>query len=312
METFASLFIKLATKAGLNIEDADVKALTTNADLLKLQVPDAVSTGIDNNLLSLAQAQDNHPTLKKHYHAQTLAGFDKKLSDLMSESDLPAEKIAELQNEKNTYQRFDAFATALKDHASTASKSKSGEEKTALQKQNEDLLNQLKTQKSTFESQIATLSTERQKDAVNFEVKTMLAGAKTIFDDLPPTAKFAALNTLISAALTGKEAGFALDETGGLTLKGKDDTVVLTANQTKYTPQTFIDEVLATNKVLKVADPNAATTGQQNGNGQNGQNGRANGSVQLPNTAQTGNSQAIADANRATLQAYLKNTGQAV
>jgi hypothetical protein len=299
METFASLFIKLATKAGLNIEDAEVKALTTNAELLKLQVPDAVSTGIDNNLLSLTQAQDNHPTLKKHYHAQTLAGFDKRLGELMPESGLSAEKLTELAAEKNTYNRFDLFATALKEAAAAASKTKpTAEDKTALQRQVDDLLVQLNTQKTTYEAQIGELTTARQKDKVTAEIRNLVSGAKTIFDTLPPHSKFAALDALINAALVGKEATFFVNDAGVLDMRGKDESAVVSANNTKYTPQTFLDEVFATNKVLSVTDPNSVTTQQQT---------PATPKVVGLNNGPQGNSQAVAAANRAVRERFEKN-----
>lgn len=300
METLKQFILRLATKAGIAQDDAKLTEFFGSADFEKFNVPDEIVTGIDNNLLSLTQAQDNHPTLKKHYHAQVLNGVDAKIAELIKESGLPADKIAELETEKSTYSRLSLLASAIRDAAKTSSKNTSNEDKTALQKQVDELLLTIKTKETESAAAIANLTAERQKDRVGYEVRTILAGIRTIFDELPPQAKTAALDTLIGKALSEKEAGFAFDDSGSLILKGKDDTAVIGAGNVRLTPKALIDEVLAQNKVLKVTD----NTGTKNDS--HAGNGSAN-RVTGQGEALTGNSQSIADMNRAAREAFEKN-----
>jgi hypothetical protein len=83
---------------------------------------------------------------------------------------------------------------------------------------------------------------------------------------LDSKVKMASLSTIINSALQEKDAEFVFDEQGNFSILKKDGTSLVGANHTKYTPQTFIDEILAQNKILKVANPaNGKTTTPGNG-----------------------------------------------
>jgi len=300
METIAQFIGRLANKAGIASDDANLINVLSSAELSKINVPAELISGIDNNLLSLSQAKDNHPALKSLYHAQALNAFDTRMATILEESGLSPEKIAELKGERNTYTRFEQAIASIKESHAAALKSKpSAEDKTALQKQVDDLLNQIKSIKSDHTSEVERINTDRQKDKIGYEIKSMLSGVKTVFDDLPGTAKQAALDALIQKALSEKEASFTFDETGALTLRGKDDTTVVGANSTKYTPQSFFDEVLAQNKVLKVTDPVAPQTPQ---------NGNQTTVVRGANPATSGINQTGVSANLAMLKQFEQAT----
>lgn len=262
METIAQFIGRLANKAGIAQDDPNLVNILSNADISKVTIPAELTTGIDNNLLSLSQATDNHPAVKKVYQAQALNAIDSRIAAVIKEAGLSPEKVAELEGIKSTYERFEAVAEAIKEAATQKSKP-NNEDKTALQKQVEDLLSQVKSVKSDAETRIAQIQKERESDRIGFEVKNLLSGVKTIFDELPASARHAAIDSLISKALAEKEASFAFDETNSLTLKGKDDTAVVGANSTKYTPQSFIEEILASNKIIKVSEPTPTTPTQQ-------------------------------------------------
>ena len=309
METLEKFLGRLATKSGLQLTDPKLAALIGNPALATIEVPDEIVTGMDNNLLSLTQATDNHPTIKNKYTAQALNGIDSRLTQSLSEIGLPADKIAEIQAEKNTYQRYDLVVAAVRDAATAAAKEKhKPEEKSALQQQVNDLLDQLKTQKTGYDSKLAELTAARQRDAVNYQVRSLYGGIRTVLDELPAESKIAALDALINKALLDKSASFNIDDAGVLILSGKDDAAVIGANNVRYTPSSLINEVLAQNKILTVNDNKSQTTGSStNGNGSTGNGQRVNGG----NPAPQGNSAYIAASNLETLRNFEKNVANA-
>lgn len=300
MENVAQFIQRLAKKAGIAENDQNLINILSNADLTKVTLPVELVTQVDNNLLSLSQALDNHPDIKKQYHAQALNAFDANMANLIDESGLSDEKIAELKAQKNTYKRFEAFNTAIKEAAANSAKSKSGEDKSALQKQVDDLLAASKAAKADFETQIATIQKQRGEDRVNYELQSILGSHKTVFDELPVQAKNAALKTIVSQALAERKASFKFDDAGQFILVGEDDSAVLGAGNSKYTPQSLIDEVFAQQKVLKVSDP-GTKDGQQ-------QSAGATKTVQA-GAQPSGNSQQIALNNLESLKNFERAVG---
>lgn len=285
METVSQFIERLANKAGVKSDDPNLINILSSAELSKITVPAELVAGIDNQLLSLNQAKDNHPALKRLYHAQALNAFDTRMAEVIENSGLSADQVADLKAEVNTYSRFEKLQEALKTSHETALKTAGqGADKSALKTQVDELLNTIKAKETDYNAKIAQLNEQRQKDRVGYEIKNMLGGVKTVFDELPSQAKQAALDTLINQALSNREASFTFDEDGQLTLRGKDGSVVVGANHTKYTPQNFIEETLAQNKVIKVAETTPPQATQTNGQTVKGAN-PANSGINKTNIA---------------------------
>ena len=244
----------LAKKAGVNEADPNLVNVLSNAELTKVPIHSELVSAIDNNLLSESTALDNHPKIKNYYHAQVLNALDKKLESILDESGLSDDKITELKAIKSTYARNEAVIAAIKDAASAASKGKATEDKSALQQQVDKLIADVKAANESKVTEIARVENLRKADKINYQLMALTGQSKTVFDEMPIEAKTAAINSVINKALLDKKATFDFDDNGVFLLKGEGDTAVLGANQTKYTPQSFIDEVLAQNKILKVSE----------------------------------------------------------
>lgn len=300
IKNIGQLVEHLAKKAGIDSADPNLINILSNAELSKVPVHSDIATGIDNNLLSLSQATDNHPAIKSKYHAQAMNAFDARMKSVMEDAGLSEDTLDTLNAEKSTYKRFELLTAALKEAGATKAKETNTEDKSALQKQVDDLLAQVKKAKTDADTQVQTINQERRNDRIGFELKAMLGSVKTVFDELPPTAKQAALDSIINKALQDKGASFDFDDAGSFILKGKDDTAVVGANSSKYTPQSFVDEILAQNKVLQVSNQKDATTQQQPGN-----TPRVT-TVDAGTTALQGNNQTTANNNRRNREAFEK------
>lgn len=237
----SDLVKKLLAKAGVTY-DGDLSA----------EIPDDIATSLDNNLLTIAAATNNHPQVKKVYFAQAYNGLDAEIESGAKEFELDEAAITELKAEQSSTKRAILLARKIKELESKKLGADAGKATTlqseitnlhALLKQEQDKQKELKT---TYEKQIKGIHIQSKLD-------NLLASYKTVYDELPVDAKQAAVNSLISKALQDSDAEWTFDEKGSLSLIKKDGTNLFGDNHTQLTPQSFIDKSLS--KILKVSEP---------------------------------------------------------
>lgn len=256
----SDLVKKLLSKAGVTY-DGDLSA----------EIPDEIVTSLDNKLLTIEAATNNHPQVKKVYFAQAYNGLDAEIENGVNEFELDDTAKAELKAEQSSTKRAILLARKIKELESKKVGADAGKTNT-LQAQITDLhaklADEVKKQgelKNTYEKQIKGIHIQSKLD-------NLLGGYKTIYDELPSDAKQAAVNALLSKALQDSDAEFTFDEKGSLSLIKKDGTNLFGDNHTQLTPQSFIDKSLS--KILKVSDaagngniqPITVPAGQKNTN----------------------------------------------
>lgn len=239
------LLKKLMAKAGV-VFDGDLAA-----------IPDDIATNVDNALLTIAAATNNHPDVKKVYFAQAYNGLDAEINGLITEFALSDEVKQEIERAGGSTKKAVALARKIKE----VSEKGHPDDKAASKKLSDqivDLNNKLaaEIQKQT------NLKTEFDGQLQQIKIKTklgsMINGYKTMFDELDPQAKEAAIDALLNKALQDSDAEFKFDEKGNLSLIKKDGTNLFGDNHTLVTPQSFIDKSLS--KILKVTDPARGNT----------------------------------------------------
>lgn len=247
--TASDIVKKLLAKAGVTYEGD----LTTD-------IPDEVVTSLDNKLLTIEAATNNHPQVKKVYFAQAYNGLDAEIENLVNEFGLDDAIKGELKAEQSSTKRAVALARKIKEIE--AKKEGADPAKTnSLQAQINDLHVKLKAEqdkqaelKTAYDKQIKGIHIQSKKDS-------LLSGYKTIYDDLPVEAKNAAINALIDKALQDSEAEFTFDEKGALAIIRKDGTNLFGDNHTPITPASFFDKTFSSSKILKVSEPTPANNG---------------------------------------------------
>lgn len=110
-KTAADFLKELAIKAGVKIEDEKIKPLLAAPELANINIPDELITGIDNGLLSLDAAKNNHSVIKGHYFSQAYDGLDKELTRFIDDNKLPEEKrVTQYSMEKTIYHIIKEFS----------------------------------------------------------------------------------------------------------------------------------------------------------------------------------------------------------
>ncbi len=276
----------LLLKAGQSSDADPIKNFFAAPELMNIDVPDELALALDNNLLTVKDAQNNHPAIKKHYDAQALDAVDRMLGETLA--DIPEEEKRSIFEEKSTYKRIPLAFSKIKELEAKKFESSAKPDKDALneikqayEKQVNDLAFKLRQR----DEEIAGVRKDADKRVnqihVGSELTGLLSGYKTIYDELPPAAKKNAIKALIDGELTNNEAEFYLDDKGNFDLRKKDGTSFLGDNHQAIKPQSFIESILSKNKLLKVTtnDPNQGDNTQQTNGQRNPDSSRGGGAT---------------------------------
>lgn len=276
----------LLNKAGVKTDDEAITAALATPELSSLQIPDALITPIDNGLLSISAAKNNHPEIGGHYKSQAYDGLDKELDRFIEDHKLPDEVKTLLKAEKSSTKRAVLLAAQIKDLEEKKASSGKGEKDTLQQE-----INRLNNELRTVKDNEANIKNEHQKEIkmvrMNHSLGTLLGGYKTKFDELPANVKESTLKAIINGSLTADSAELSVDDAGQLILRKKDGTNFFGEDNRLLEPKTYLDKIFARDKILIVNDQN-----QQNGNGANSHRNNGQSFQRNQNQKQNGNGSA--------------------
>lgn len=283
-KTAADFLKELAVKAGVNIDDEIIKPLLAAPELANINIPDQLITGIDNGLLSLDAAMNNHPRIKGRYFSEAYDGLDKELNRFIEDHKLPDDVKAEILAEKSSTKRAVLLAAKIKSLEEQKANSGKGEKDT-LQQQINDLNAQLRAEKDK-EAGIRAEYEGKLKDVkMGYTLGSLLGGYKTIYDELDGEVKDITLKAIINKSLNADAAEFTVDESGQLILRKKDGTNFFGEDNRLLTPKSYLDKIMSRDKIIKVSDQNQ----NQNGNGNGAKSHLNNNGNQQRQNHQNGN-----------------------
>lgn len=262
----------LLQKAGVKLEDEAIKTALDVPELATIQIPDALITPIDNGLLSLQAAKNNHPEIGGHYRAQAYDGLDKELDRFIEDYKLPDEVKTEIKAEKSSTKRAVLLAAKIKTLEEQKASSGKGEKDT-LQQEINRLNNELRLEKDKEAGIKANHQKEINELRMGHALGGLLGGYKTKFDELPAGVKDSTLKAIINNSLAADAAELSVDDAGQLIIRKKDGSNFFGEDNRQYTPNTYLDKILARDKILIVNDQNQ----NQNGNGKGANSHTQNG-----------------------------------
>lgn len=264
----------LIAKAGGNIGDEKVKAALAALDA-NVELSDDLAVLIDRGLISIDQAKNNHPDIKKHYTALALNGLDAELDRLMEDEKLSEDIVTELKAERSSTKRVALIAKKIKELESA----KAGQGKATTQALNDqiaDLNKQLRAEKDSING----IKTEyegrlRAKD-MNYAKRDLMAGYKTIHDGLDAETRNIIINAIIDKNMKSKGLQWELDGNGNFVIQNKEGNNAFTEDNRQMTPKIFLDKVMADEKLLVVQDTNQQQQNNNNNRNQNQNSGQFN------------------------------------
>jgi len=252
--TIGEVINSLAIKAGIATDDAKLKSLLAAPELATITIDESLVTALDNGLLSIDAAKNNHPDIKKKYFADAYDGMDKQLLALVAADTFDQTDIDEIKAEKSTSKKAELIVSKLKAAAKSAKgadKDEINRQLTAAHEAARLAKAEVETVKNTYEGKIKDIQ-------LNAAIKAVFGNYKTIYDDMPPNLRTVTMEAIIKQGLQDKNAELRTDENGNLQLVSKDGSSnVFGANHVQLTPSSFLDQTFA--PILKV-NPGGSTT----------------------------------------------------
>ncbi len=248
--TIGELLNNIAIKSGILADDVKLKSLLSSPELANITIDDALASTIDNGLLNIEAAKNNHPDIKKKYFADAYDGMDKQLMSYLSTDTFDQSDIDEIKAERSTSKKQEMIISKLK----AAKLSAKGADKDAIN---------LQIAQAHEAARLAKLEVESVKNDYEGKIKDINKKAaikavfnnyKTIYDELPNGVRVATMEALINQGLQDKNAELITDEHGNLQIVSKDGNAnVFGANHVQLTPSSFLDQTFA--PILKVSGP---------------------------------------------------------
>lgn len=303
MATVNELLKNLITKSGIAVDD-QLTALLSNEALAAIEVPEEVNRGIEQNLISLKDAKNNHPEIKNFYQKQALDTVDTSIVTMLEDFGIDETLRNEILAERSTYKRLPLMVKKVRELEAKKLASTSQTDKIALQKQIDELQAQLRTRSAQEQQLRSEFDSKIKEFKVNYKLDTLLSQYQTVYDNpaapLDPEVKAMTLRNLLSKQLQENNAALDFDENGNFVLIKKDGTNYYGDNNQQVTPQAFAEQMLSRNKLL-VTTPQPA--GQAGANVQ-----RPNGQQQPAAGAQPAGGQGGAAKGNSTLSALVKQS----
>lgn len=268
-KTIGQFLEALAKKAGVTFTEEQTTFIN-GGELTRINMPEDIERSLDNNLLSVQDAKNNHPDIKGHYTKAALDGVDSVLNELIK--DLPDEDKAELAGERSSYKRIQSTATKLR--ALEAKKAgAAAPDKKAIQDQIDALHNQLAAEKQSRQDLEKAHANSIKQMKVDAKLESILAGYKTIYDTLPPEVRNMTLKNLLQKELQDKDADYTIDENGKFLLLKKDGSNFYGENHQQVDPVQFAEQTFSRHKLLQVTPkpgekPNPANPPSGEGGGE--------------------------------------------
>lgn len=253
----------LAIKAGIKADDESLVNLLSAPDLQKITLPDELVQTIDRGLLNIEAAKNNHPDIKRKYHADAMDGIDKFILTQVLDDTFDETDVTEIKAVKSTQEKIKMIYSKLKEKGASGKP----EDKSEVNKKMAELHEQVRLAKAATD----TVKNEYEGKIKDIHKKSALAQHfakyKTIYDELPGKAKAASMQALIEQALQDNNAELSVGEDGTLVLVGKDGANVFGSDHRQLTVDSFLDKSFA--PILKVSNGTPKpTNGVPTNNGQ--------------------------------------------
>lgn len=268
-------FLKtLIIKAGGNLEDEKVKTALA-AISAEIDIHDDLINTIEHGLISIENAKNNHPDIKKHYTALALNGLDSELERLIEEEKLDEATATEIKGEKSSTKRAVLLAKKIKELEAA----KAGQGKAETKVLNEKIaelngeLRKIKDNENNIKAEYEKKLRDKDK---GYAMRNILSTYSTIYDKLDPETKNITINAILEKNLRSKGYNLDVDENGNLIIATKDGSTAFTDDHRPLTPKIFFDKVMADENVLVVSDNTGGQNTNRNNNNQQNNSGRFN------------------------------------
>ena len=252
--TLGDYMNQLAVSAGVASDDADLKTFLSSPSIMGAEFPKTVADKISSGLMTMDAARNN-PNLHKHFFGLMAAQADEMLVETMKKHGVPDELATSIKSIDGVHKKWVALADKIKE-LEEAKLSANKPDKKEIEKQIADLNNQIIAEKQRATEAVTAERSQWSGRMQNQALQIMLSGYKYgLPKEIPANVVIDTAKGLIQNKIQEQK----------LKLDFNPDTSqykLLTESGTEYykdnTPvsfKSFVDQVLADNKLLETAAP---------------------------------------------------------
>lgn len=252
MSQLGELLNKLAIQSGIDANDEGLKALLSNPTVSAYDVPDAIASSIQSNLLTVESAKHN-PTLKSHFYALAYNGLDTELNGLMTELGIDDTLKSELMKETSSTKRASLLTKKVKELESKKANGDGGD-KTKLTEQ----INALNEQIANEKQSRTELETNLRKGFLDEKKSLLLENILSGYNYAMPISQEANVMTavnLLNSELAQQGLKVDLTEDNKLSLITSEGTKFFDKN-VAVDVKTYVDGVLGKHKLIQTKPAN--------------------------------------------------------
>lgn len=241
-----------AGKAGIPNDNAELKAILSNATISSYEIPDSITSKIEANLMTVEAAKSN-PVVRAALTAQVYNGMDKELLNAIEARGFDDATKAELLAETSTTKRAAlAIRKAAEIEAAKAIPLKGKESE--LQKEIERLNGLNQATRTEYENKLATKEVEKQSFIVDHELSTLLSGYEyALPKEMPQTVKIQTAKLLLNEELKTRGAKVIYTNEGARLVNSATEAEYFDDKNNKVDLKGFVDYTVAKNKLLATA-----------------------------------------------------------
>ncbi len=258
MAILADTIKKLLTKAGFDTSSESYLKLIQAKELM-LEVPEDVDTSL-SGLMSTNEAKNNID-IKKHFKAEALDPFNKKVGEWLKEHGADEATIKAVTEDANTYNKVEVAIKKIAELKAAAAGGGKGE-KAELEKKINELSATLS--KATADAEkakadaVAEVTQRYENEFTDMEINRII-GSKQLPGQFGIDVETKIAREFLNKKLEEKKAVVKKID-GKLKLFAKDDEKMLIFDNGKELDlDTLTDMALADNKFLKVSDHGGGT-----------------------------------------------------
>jgi len=242
------LISQLAERTGYHSDT--LKDILANPALSQINLPDDFKTSVNNNLLTIKEAQINGE-IKKHFTGVILGSADATINELMDEYQLPDDVKGTLKSEQSTYARIKLFSKALADLKDQHATAASGDKKKLV-----DQINELNGAITQLKDQMKNELTATENKWLSKFMDTSINGHFEKYDyameNVPANIQAMTARQLLEQKLTEKGGKLKYIDGKIQLVSATDDALPFTVDNKPVEFQSFADSIVYDNKLARV------------------------------------------------------------
>lgn len=239
---------QIAQRTGYNADS--LKAVTENASLAQVQLPDDFVASFKQGLLTVNEAKINGD-LKKHFAGVHLGSVDATINELIDEYGFGDDVKNTLKGEQSTFERLKLFSKSLsdlKDQAATAV----GGEKAKLVQKIQELEQAIVAEKDNAKKRISETESAWQGKFANKLMDSHFRGYDYAIEGVDASINAMTARNLVEAKLAEKGGKIKFADDNITLVSATDEALPFSIDHKPVTFKDFTDSVLAEAKLLKV------------------------------------------------------------